>query len=102
MFDRARDYGESALAAMGLQPRRSTTDYILPALGLFGVGVLVGAGLGLMFAPKRGVELRGDISRSVRTVGAKLRRRRESIDSSDTEQDESGDEGDVLTAVPTR
>ncbi|MBK6922944.1 MAG: YtxH domain-containing protein [Deltaproteobacteria bacterium] len=100
MFDRAKDYGESALAAIGLQPRRSTSDYLLPALGLFGVGVLVGAGLGLMFAPKRGAELRGDISRGVRTVGEKIRRRRESIDASDADASEAGD--DVLTAVPTR
>lgn len=99
MFDRARDYGESALAAMGLQTRRSASDYILPALGLFGVGVLVGAGLGLMFAPKRGVELRGDISRGVRTVGEKIRRRRESIDASESETSEAED---VLTAVPAR
>src|SRR5687768_5006816 len=80
MPHRAREYSERALAAIGLQTRRSPTDYILPALGLFGVGVLVGAGLGLLLAPKQGRELRGDIGRTfnsaVQGVGAKLRRRR--------------------------
>ena len=39
--------------------------------------LLSGAGLGLMLAPKRGVELRGELGPKVRGVGAKLRRRRE-------------------------
>jgi hypothetical protein len=75
-----REYSDAALGALGLQTRRSAADYILPALGLFGVGVLVGAGLGLMFAPKQGRELRGDISRGLsstaRNVGQRLRRNR--------------------------
>jgi hypothetical protein len=73
-------YSEKALAALGLQPRRSAADYIVPALGLFGVGVLVGAGLGLLLAPKRGQELRGELrhgfTNAVRGVGSRIRRRR--------------------------
>ena len=101
-----RDYGERALAAIGLQQRRSASDYLFPALGLFGVGILVGAGLGLLLAPKQGRELRGDIGRgfstAVQGVNARLRRKRrddaarESIDVSDGE----GEEDDVLSAVP--
>jgi gas vesicle protein len=65
---------------------------------------LVGAGLGLMLAPKRGVELRGDIGRKVRGVSAKLRRRREQVEASDADagDDDSSGDGDVLTAVPSR
>ena len=99
MFDRARDYSDAALAAIGLQPRRTATDYILPVVGIFGVGVLVGAGLGLMFAPKRGSELRGDIGRRARGIGARLRRRG-SIDGSNGEAShEEGGDDEVLSAV---
>jgi hypothetical protein len=101
MFERARDYSDAALAAVGLQPRRSAGDYILPVIGIFGVGVLVGAGLGLMFAPKRGAELRGDIGRRVKSVGSRLRRRNaEGVDGGD--QDALHDDSEVLSAVPGR
>lgn len=73
-------YSEKALAALGLQSRRSAADYILPSIGLFSVGLLVGAGLGLLLAPKRGQELRGELrhgfSNAVRGVGSRIRRRR--------------------------
>ena len=38
------------------------------ALGTFGVGLLVGAGVALMLAPKPGRELRGDIRRRLRSA----------------------------------
>lgn len=105
MFERARDYSESALAAIGLQPRRTTTDYILPALGLFGVGVLVGAGLGLMFAPKRGADLRQDLGRRVRGVGARLRRNRghgEGSEHVNGVDDDASVDADVISAAQSR
>ena len=49
--------------ALGLQPK--ITDYIWPALGIFSVGALVGAGLALMFAPKAGAELRDEIGSKI-------------------------------------
>ena len=42
---------------LGLE-RRTPAGDLFTGLGLFAVGVLVGAGLGLMFAPKRGDEMR--------------------------------------------
>jgi hypothetical protein len=75
MWERARDYSDSALTALGLERRRQTADIILPVLGLFGLGLVVGAGLGLMLAPKRGIELRGDVRRGLNQVGQRLRRR---------------------------
>jgi hypothetical protein len=75
MWERARDYSDSALTALGLERRRQTADFILPALGLFGLGIVVGAGIGLMLAPKRGIELRGDVRRGLNQVGQRLRRR---------------------------
>jgi hypothetical protein len=102
MFERARDYSDAALAAVGLQPRRTATDYLLPVVGIFGVGLLVGAGLGLMLAPKRGVELRGDIGRGVRKVGERLRRRGADELGGSNGQALEDDDSDVLSAVPGR
>ena len=47
---------------LGLNRQYSGTEIIVPALAIFGAGVLVGAGLGLLFAPKSGQELRHDIT----------------------------------------
>lgn len=53
----------STLAVLGLERRRSTAAQILPAIGAFGAGIAVGAGLGILFAPKPGVRIREDLSR---------------------------------------
>ncbi|HZH02191.1 MAG TPA: YtxH domain-containing protein [Myxococcaceae bacterium] len=46
---------------IGLQTRRTAADALLPTLGIFSIGLLVGAGLGLLLAPKSGQELREDL-----------------------------------------
>ncbi len=48
---------ERLLKRVGLEERSPGSDF-LTGLGLFSVGVLVGAGLGLLFAPRRGEDLR--------------------------------------------
>lgn len=48
---------DALLKRMGLEQRTPTGD-LFTGFGLFAVGVLVGAGLGLMLAPKRGDEMR--------------------------------------------
>jgi hypothetical protein len=53
------------LERLGLEQKRSTMEVVLPALGIFGAGMAVGAALGVLFAPKRGEELRGDIQRQI-------------------------------------
>ncbi|MBF5041370.1 hypothetical protein FGE12_03150 [Aggregicoccus sp. 17bor-14] len=45
---------DDLLEVLGLQERRAPSDVLLPAVGAFAVGVLVGAGLGLLLAPKAG------------------------------------------------
>ena len=54
--------GNDVLDKLGLQPRMTAADYMLPALGVFGAGALMGAGLALMLTPKSGRELRSDIT----------------------------------------
>jgi hypothetical protein len=52
---------DDLLEYLGLESRRSTAEAVLPAVAMFGVGLLVGAGIGLMLAPKSGAELRSDL-----------------------------------------
>lgn len=67
---------DEILAAIGLETRKSMTDYLLPALGIFGVGVVVGSTVALLFAPKSGSELRGDIGRGAGSLAGRVRFRR--------------------------
>lgn len=49
------------LGLVGLQTKRTWSSELLGTLGSFGIGLLVGAGVALLLAPKPGRELRGDI-----------------------------------------
>jgi hypothetical protein len=52
---------DDVLNLIGLETRKGPTDWLLPTLGAFSVGLLVGAGIGLLMAPKPGAELRDDL-----------------------------------------
>ena len=54
------------LNLLGLETKPTAASWLTGAVGTFGVGLLVGAGLGLMLAPKPGRELRGDIRNRLR------------------------------------
>ncbi len=62
--------------------RREASDY-LSAAGLVLAGAVIGAGAALMFAPKTGAEMRGDVRRRVRELTAnaneKVSRVREAV-----------------------
>ncbi|MFL5349936.1 MAG: hypothetical protein ACJ8AT_34600 [Hyalangium sp.] len=58
---------DDLLHLIGLETRKDTADYLLPALGAFTVGVLLGVGVGLMLAPKPGNELRNDLRNRFQT-----------------------------------
>jgi hypothetical protein len=65
-IDQIKSLGkEDLLHLLGLETRRETSAYVGPALAVFSVGVLVGAGLGLMLAPRSGRALRHDISQQL-------------------------------------
>ncbi len=62
-FDR-----DAVLDRLGLERSTPGSD-LATGLGLFAIGVLVGAGLGLMFAPKRGDEMRSALNEAWRNRG---------------------------------
>jgi hypothetical protein len=53
------------LERLGLEERSPVGDFF-SGLGLFAFGVLVGAGLGVLFAPKPGAETRTQMSEAIR------------------------------------
>ncbi|HXJ23218.1 MAG TPA: YtxH domain-containing protein [Polyangia bacterium] len=52
---------EDLLGMLGLEQKSSTGAWLAGTLGTFGIGMLVGAGIALILAPKPGRELREDI-----------------------------------------
>ena len=63
---------EDIAAAVGMQARSSASGDLLTVLGIFGTGIILGAGLALLFAPKAGDEMRRDIAEKVGEVGKRL------------------------------
>jgi gas vesicle protein len=72
------------LGALGLQSKPSASTWMMGTFGLFGLGVLVGAGVALLLAPKPGDELRRDIGTRIKTVrdqmGAAVNNGRQSLE----------------------
>jgi hypothetical protein len=62
---------EDILSALGLQSKQTATSWAMGTLGLFGMGMLVGAGIALILAPKPGVELRREIGDRIKQVREK-------------------------------
>jgi YtxH-like protein len=52
---------DDILRLFGVEERRTMMDHLMPAIGVFSVGLLVGAGIGMLLAPKPGRELRSDL-----------------------------------------
>jgi hypothetical protein len=59
---------DDLVRVVGMQ-RRRTDQEMLPTVALFGAGLLVGAGLALLFTPLSGAELREEIGDRVRAAG---------------------------------
>jgi gas vesicle protein len=57
---------DDLLGLLGLEQKSSTSAWVAGTLGTFGVGLLVGAGIALLLAPKPGRELREDIRDKLR------------------------------------
>jgi YtxH-like protein len=57
---------EDILSALGLATKQTSAEKIWGTLGIFGVGLLVGAGAALLLAPKSGQGLRDDLGERFR------------------------------------
>ena len=68
---------DDVLESVGLQERRSALATTLGSLGIFVLGCLVGAGIGLAFAPKAGDELRNELGDKVRRKAQELQQQNE-------------------------
>ncbi len=75
---------DDVLSAVGLETRPSMGGRLFGTLGLFSVGLIVGAGFALLLAPKTGQDLREDI-------GLRLRSLRNSRSSAGNEFEEKPD-----------
>ncbi len=58
---RALPTKEDIASAVGLQARTSMTVDVATAFAIFSIGMVLGAGLALLFAPKTGQEIRHDL-----------------------------------------
>jgi hypothetical protein len=56
---------DDLLHRIGLAEHTPRSDFF-SGLGLFAVGVLVGAGLGVLFAPRPGAEIRTQVSEKIK------------------------------------
>ena len=63
---------DDVLGKLGLEGRRTTVDKVMPALAVFGAGVLVGVGIGLILAPKSGSEFRGELQSQFKRAQRKM------------------------------
>ena len=70
---RALPSKEDIASAVGLEARSSTTADMLTAFAIFGTGMILGAGLALLFTPKAGHEIRHDIVEKAGEIGGRLR-----------------------------
>jgi hypothetical protein len=59
---------DEILGILGLETKQTTGRWLAGTLSTFGIGMLVGAGVALMLAPKPGRELRGDITAASNTT----------------------------------
>jgi len=57
---------DDVLDALGLEERTSPWTTALGTIGIFALGCLVGAGIGLAFAPKSGEEFRSELGERMR------------------------------------
>lgn len=71
---------DDVLAKLGLQTRMTTRDYLFPALGLFGLGMLVGAGIVAASVPSLREQIRDGIRRSASKVRDYSEQAREKVE----------------------
>ena len=73
------------LGLIGLARRRSAVDKVLPAVGWFGLGTVLGAGAALMLAPSSGKQLRARVSHQLDEAKHRVQREVHSLSDSISE-----------------
>ena len=63
---------DDVLEALGLEERSSPWGTAFGTIGIFALGCLVGAGIGLAFAPKTGEEFRSELGEKMRRKADEL------------------------------
>jgi hypothetical protein len=63
---------DDILGALGLQSKPSATSWAFGTLGLFGLGIIVGAGVALLLAPKTGPEMRREIENRIKSARERI------------------------------
>jgi len=71
--DIAKALGGRNSGMSGWTSSSSTTSDLLPLLGIFGTGLLFGAGLAMLLTPKTGRELRRELSEKMGEYGNQAR-----------------------------
>lgn len=62
---------DDILAALGLESKRSTTNMVASSLGVFSIGLVVGAAAALLFAPKTGKDMRDEVGTRMRSFASR-------------------------------
>ncbi len=65
---------DEILKNLGIETRPSFGQFVLPVLGIASAALLIGAGIGMMLAPKSGRELRSDLNERMSTMRSRMRR----------------------------
>lgn len=63
---------DDILRQVGLQPRRNGVTTFLSAAGVFATGIVLGATLGMAFAPRKGEHIRRDVRAKAETMKARV------------------------------
>jgi len=79
---------EDLAAAVGLHLRKSLAQEVATALGVFGTGMLLGAGLGLILAPKAGSDLRHDLMERLNEIKSHIANGKDESNESVADRDE--------------
>lgn len=66
---------DSLLKAIGLQHQRTVAEVSSAMLGVFGLGMLTGVGVALLFAPRAGRELRENLGQRIDDATTGVRKR---------------------------
>jgi len=65
---------DDVLAALGLTRRRTLTEGLITAAGIFAAGAFVGTTVALMVAPKTGRDLRGELRNRANDLTHRVKR----------------------------